>query len=432
MNFIAFIVISLASFFAYKHFVKSYAERIFLVVFTVSTIYYGILGPWYWWSFREAAFLGVDWSDMFTRVVGSFLLVHLIVVATLSWGGRSVAPQVADLRLQSRSKTTWLEDIILLLGAMACVYVVVVGANVSAGMELTDDPYLLIFLQLSNLPIAVLLYWVGRDGLNFRWLVLCALYVGFAVIVGLRYKIILLLAPLILFLYFYPKKHQLLVRGGMIFSGVVMLALFAIMTITRDKFSGLNLDNLATADFEMYMFGLFAETSVIFSLASALSIFGNNVEFVGLTPVFEAFTQFIPRFMYPEKHLYGHLEDMMWGLGHSMEALNAKTMPPFFAEYYAMFGWGGVIVGTVLYTLGTVYSLRYIKKIGVSARQILVASSLLIVFVGYYYFSRGSIAQIFRGIIFIGVPYFIFMYRDYKAAKLVADKRDAWLSNKVN
>lgn len=410
----AFAVILLAYFLATKFFLKALPERLFILVFTVSTVYYGILGPWYWGEFRDSTFFGVDWSSQLPMVVFMFVMVYLIVVGTFSLmvqrtGHIYFAKSAGDV-----SKLMPTLNLLLGIGFVSCGYVYLIGGELLERDALvTDDALLNIALQLSDLIIGALLFWAATKGFEKKWFVFLSIFVIYAVVVGFRSKLVLLLGPLLIFVFCLPGKNQLLVRGTIIIAGALVAVLFSIMTITRVKFSGLNLDLLSDAGMEEYLNGFFAETNLIFGLSSCLRIFGNTVPFAGLEPFIDVLVQFVPRFIYPEKNLYQHLKQTAWWIGNSLESQSSGTAMPFFGEYYAAFGWIGVILLVVLYAIVTLYLIKLIRRFSVTKSQYLMGAALIAVYIGYYYFSRGSIAQIFKGLIFVCGPFFYLIHFNF-------------------
>lgn len=401
-----FILIVAVYILAVRFVIKDFPSRLFVSVFTISTIYYGVLGPWYWIEYRDGYFLGVDWAVELEMVSWSFLLVHFFVLALFCM--RSNNPSYGtkfEPHNQKLAGETYQVRVLFWLGWLAAIYVVISGGKVSEGAELTADPLLLIMLQASNLPIPVLLYVAASRGVSMRWGIGVAAYIAFAVMVGLRYKILLLVGPLLLWFYFLPRKNQAVTRYLILIGGIATFALFSVMTIARSKFSGLSLDAIADADLDGILFGAFADTNLIFGLASCFNIYDAHYEFVGFQPLIEVITQFVPRFLAPDKHLYTHLEDITFSLGNSLESLNAAVSIPFFGEYYAMFGWVGVAIGILLYSLAVSSLLDWICVHSVDFGQMLMGVGLLVLFFGYYYFSRGSMAQISKGFVFVCLPY---------------------------
>ena len=196
-------------------------------------------------------------------------------------------------------------------------------------------------------------------------------------------------------------------------SAASALGLFSFMTIFRTKFEGLSLEGLDDFHFDDLMYGFFAEANIVFGWVSAKSLFGTRIEFVGIDPFLEIVTQLVPRFLNEGKSLYQHLNAVNLALAGSQESLQSGTAMPFFGEYYASFGWIGVVVGTIGYSLFSRYLLYRILSIARSYREYMIGGCLFVVFMAYYYYSRGSIAQISKGFLFIILPYLYLMKRSH-------------------
>ena len=82
-----------------------------------------------------------------------------------------------------------------------------------------------------------------------------------------------------------------------------------------------------------------------------------------------------------------------------------RRMMPFFGEYYAAFGWQGVFCGVILYGYFSSKMIILIEKYSLNSISYIYGVSLISFYFGYYYFSRGSISQIFKGAIFIVFVY---------------------------
>jgi len=410
MLILSLIFLIIVLFIATKFFVHEASEKIFILVFSVSTIYYGILGPWYWQEYRNSTYVGGYWGDQFPLVVFSFMAVYLLVVTTISvLGIKSKNP----INFKDTIDITPLSNILHIfigIGFISCGYAFIVGgALIENSLAITDDPLVLILFQFSDIPVGALLYWAASKGFDKKWFLVSMLYIVFRIWVGLRGMLAVFLGTLLIFIFIQTKKHKFATRSLMVISGICIVALFSIMTIARVKFSGLDLDVLSYADIDLLLYGLFAETNIVFGLASCLKVFGDSVPFVGIQPFTDVFVQFIPRFLYPEKDLYGHLKEISWWVGYSLESQKSGTAPPFFGEYYVAFGWFGLIVGSVIYSAFVVYLLKFIRKYSVTKNQYIMGAALVAVFIGFYYFSRGSIAQISKGMVFACTPYFFLL-----------------------
>lgn len=394
------------AFFMYK--VTSVGLKVFVTVFFISTFYYGVLGPWYWLEYRSGRFLGAYWLEEMHVIPLVYVLVYLLVscvvlfrdgcISRLLVGTRRVANPLLSKKVLS---------IFLALGFVSSLYVYVVGGGQEGAV--TTDPFLLILYQISDVLIACILFAFScSDGKRFKWWLVVLVFVLYAVFTGLRYKIALLLGPILL-AYYYDGNTALREKVILAASIAFLIVGFAVMTVSRSKFSGIDLDALYDVDAEMFFYGLFAETNGVFALSAAISQYGRELSFVYFEPIWEVVVQFVPRFLYPEKDLYGHLRDIAFGIAMTEESMRSGTAVPFFGEYYVMFGWLGVFVGVVAYCFFTIWLIGRVIIWSVSPRQALIGVALISVYMGYYYYSRGSVAQISKGLVFVILPYLILL-----------------------
>jgi hypothetical protein len=383
---------------------------VFLIIFSVSSFYYGVGGVWYWKSVKSGIFVGADWFDLlddaalliaFTQVL-VFSCISVVLVGISGFSVKNNIRQIEDNSIYYAS----------IFSFAACVFVYLLGSGIKDdGGSVSDSPILLIVYQFTEFPIALILFLITSNRHKRLGEFMLILYVIFCVLVGFRYRIILILLPLF-FGWFIFGSGSLAKRFAVAILFIVsVLVGFSVMTISREKFSGINLEAMQSSSADDVVYGFFADTNILFGLLSAISNFGVTVNFAGLSPVYDIFVQYIPRFIFPEKNLYGHLWDVNYGISMSLESLNSATAMPFFGEYYSMFGWGGYFFGTILYSIMVSACLFYNGAVSKNAVQKLIGASLVAVFFGYYYYSRGSIAQISKGIVFVVIPYFFMVKR---------------------
>jgi hypothetical protein len=93
--------------------------------------------------------------------------------------------------------------------------------------------------------------------------------------------------------------------------------------------------------------------------------------------------------------------------------VNSGTAMPFFGEYYAAFGWIGMILLVIFYSYSIVKLLNYISKYSNNNRQYIMGCSFVAVYFAYYYYSRGSVAQISKGFVFAFLPFLILLRFQY-------------------
>ncbi|MCA6218228.1 hypothetical protein KGA65_16970 [Ideonella sp. B7] len=384
-------------------------KRMFLFVLYASTVYYGILGPWYWLTYQDGAFLGVDWNAPLGYIGYYFCAIFIgtTLIVALTFRTTFNSPISADAYPISERENLRIR-ILATIGAFSSIYVVL-GAGTGDRNTGATDGVMLISLQFSDLLVAVFLFLYARERLNRIWIAILVLFTIYSVIVGLRYRLLLLFGPMLLSSLWQGIRRSPL-RALLSIIGVLLLVtLFSLLTISREKFSGVNFDALSSVDPDLFLYGLFAETNIIFGLGVSLEIFGSKEKFAGLTPLLDSLTQFIPRALYPEKHLYTHLESIQYWLGGDLISMQSGTAPPFFAEYFAMGGYTGIAIGVIIFSLLVSFLLNVGINISSTKRQALVTQSFISIYFGYYYFSRGSVAQIFKGITFIIIPYLILL-----------------------
>lgn len=421
--FIPFFIILAAFFLSINFFTKYFVSKLFISMYVVSTVFYGIFGVWYWLELGGGSFLGLNWSEELSSVPWVFSAVGVFVIVLSSYFDKFLRRNRSYGLDGSSSKSATVSFVLMAVGIFACAYTYLVGSTLKEnGMELTQDPFALILYQFSDIPIAVVLYKIAQKNVSIKWKVSIFLYLLYALIIGFRYRLILLAFPLLI-LWFATSDKSKFRKITLSISGFLLLiAVFAILTISRSKFSGVDLDAILTADGEMLLYGLFADTNILFGWLSAKSIFGRTIDFVGMQPIYDMFIQFVPRFLYPEKDLYRHLWDVNYGLGGTDEAYYSGTAMPYFGEYYASAGYGSMLIGVFLYVALTFYMLRKIIRRSVTYREMIVGCSLIVVFMGYYYFSRGSIGQIFKGLVFIVFPYYYLVSSGRYFNKNINDK----------
>ncbi|KTF18948.1 hypothetical protein [Pseudoalteromonas sp. 10-33] len=382
----------------------------FLTVFTVSTLYYGLLGTWYWIEFKGGWFIGSNWLSEIYLLPTIYITVFIVVAVVTMYKDRTFEP-ISNFNM-TYIESGWTKktiNVLLLIGLFSSLYVYLKASALSDSSLITIDPFLLIFYQFSDVLIAVILFSFGTERARKNtWKVALLMFLLYAIFTGLRYKIALIIGPLLLAFYFNEDANKKQ-KVGLFISLIIVGIFFSVMTVVRSKFSGLDLDAIKYIDLETLLYGLFADANSVFGLASTLSQYGNDLPFVHFKPLIEVFEQFVPRFIYPDKNLYSHLKDIAYGISMSEESLRSGTTVPFFGEYFTMFGWYAVYIGSVLYVFLTIWLFKLVSKYSLNPRQLLIGVGLISVYMGYYYYSRGSMAQIFKGLIFIVYPYIILL-----------------------
>lgn len=374
------------------------ADRQFYNIFLISSIYFGILGPWYWQTFESGYFLGVNWSADMDNVSLSFFGVFFLVSLYLPLLRKSAASSAVEKEIIA--KATFTEKMFLAFGMVAVAYVVLKAGSFTNREDLNQrDPLLLIMTQASDILVPVILFRICRQGFTFSNLSLSAIFLVFTLFVGLRYKTIIFVYPLISILMYRNKG---IYKWGLV-GGIALgtLLLFSVMTIYRAKFSGINSAGGESLTGDKLLYGLFAESNLIFGLLAIFKSYTSTGDYVYFAPFVDAIQDWFPRYLFPDKQVGLYLSKLYDGLGSS----RTGTAYPFFGEYYMMAGWTGLLLGVPLY----LHIYKYFsRRITVNARNAQLANcgaALLAIFWGYCYFSRGFTSQTVKGVIFIVIPY---------------------------
>ncbi|MGH9878062.1 MAG: hypothetical protein ACRD5H_10525, partial [Nitrososphaerales archaeon] len=308
-----------------------------------------------------------------------------------------------------------------ILFGVACfsmAYVLIKG--VALGGLNRSDPLILVFYQFSDLFIPVLLYSVAKKRFSKFNLIFISLFTTYAISVGFRYKLVLLYFPLILLLLGenVGALKKLKRRTYAVVTGCAVLVLFSLMTLTRKKFSGLDFSALEGVSLNLILYGLFAESNIIFGLLGILSEFLNKSNFIYLQPIIDSVLELVPRFFLPDRITGAYLVTGAAGLVTD-QAMKSGTAYPYFGEFLSMGGHAAGVIGVIVYA--SLYR-RYAKlnKLAGLAKQeyMIIGAGILAVFFGYYNFSRGYLPQSVKGFIFVVMPYYYLIARHYKRMRV--------------
>lgn len=397
------------------YWLRSIPYRLFVVVYTLSTLYYGVLSVWYWLEWKDGVFLSVDWGGDWVSISWEFVLIacFVFIISVLFDRYFFIRFSKTLTRLEVEKKQISYERSIKplcfigFIGLISSVYTYIIGGSLaSTGGAVIDDSFALITYQFSDMLIAVCLFIMSKEKVSFRSFLLFLAYLSYTITIGFRYKLVLVAVPIVMSWFILSKLGRLKKFFLLFFSSVAFISFLSVLTISRNKFQGFDFNLISGAVFEDFLYGLFADTNIIFGLASAHNLYGNTIDYVGFQPYIDSITQFVPRFIYPEKNLYQHLWDVNWGIANNLESFYSGTAMPYFGEYYASAGFIGIFIGVLIYCYFIYASFSASLDSSASAKQLITGISLIIVFTAYYYFSRGSFAQIFKGVIFVVLPYF--------------------------
>lgn len=381
-------------------------NKSFLAVYVLSTVYFSLAGPLYWLLAKDAYFVGVDWSADFWRsplLLANTSLVGILFYLTLNnliFKYENNTRSMIFSRVDT-SRSDFRAKIIGIVGVIGAIILFTYGVDGSG--DPSGSSFTLIAYQFSDMLIPVLIYYFASRGLKNSTVFIFVIYALFASIIGFRYKMVLLFLPVVLVLY-----RNLALRGKfiVIFLGFLVVAVFSLLTLGRKKFEGIDFEAIVNADWHDLLYGLFAETNLIFGLTSIVSSSLDTGKHIGLAPIGDVFMNFAPRAIFPDKQVGSYLSDIVSAGFLSEEGIFSGTAYPYIGEYLMMGGWIGLFWGVLIYML-LVRFLEYLSNtrciFGLTSES---GNSMVAVFFGYYAFSRGYLPQIAMNIVFIVLPYF--------------------------
>ena len=387
-------------------------------------------GAYYWGAMRDGAFLGATWgaeiivrSATILAAVTLLWAVSIFVFSKLT-GQSEVAQSFA--RGEDRIPATPFETpipnaywVIFVLGLAASLFVLKSSSFASAGdfSFTTRGPLFLIAYQFSDMLIPFALFMIATRGYTKPVLLIIAYFVFYAVLVGFRYKLALLFLPMLWdiliskrTIFFKLASGALVALGG--------LALFAVMTLYRAKFGMPDLSVPLANPAVQAMYGLFADTNVLFGFTSIIVNFADPGHIIAFTPILDAFKEWIPHFIDPDRVTGIYAITVVAGLG--VEAgLRSGTAWPWLGEFMMMFGWPAVIFGPAIMLLVYAFFKSKLLASCATSRQYMIGLGLIAAMLAYYQFSRGYLPQIVKGYLFVLSPYIYLCYLDLKQ-RLVA------------
>ncbi len=398
-------------------------DRIFLGVLFASQTYYCLGGYLYWVVSEQGYFAGVNWSidDLSVSILALSSASTAIATIVYFWP-RLFPAKTAPIPHETRKtlEIPYTALVLFFLGFIASV--TVLSESLSAASFDTSgfdfgrrSDFFLIAYQFSDLLIPVILFLLVARGLTKFNLALIIYFLIYASFVGFRYKIALFIFPLgaLLLATNLPKKRKIFYT---FLFGLGVLAHFSILTLFRQKFSGIDLGANVERSLESFTYGLFAEANVVFGLTAIFSEYTNADQFVYLQPIYDAFLELIPRIILPDRVTGEYLTRYVGGF-ITDEGEASGTAYPFIGEFAVMGGWIGVCIGVIAYAMLYISLRAWLRKSALTRSNYLCGLGIVGGVMGYYHFSRGYLPQMLKAYLFVVMP-FIFLCARQKAIEL--------------
>ena len=383
----------------------------------LTSFYYSLAGPLYWLIMKDGDFLGVNWTDEIPRASSYISISTLCLVVTIMaldsiLHGSNKRPRQhlnSETSLDSGESIAWGTSIrvwqaFFALGLFSTIIVcgqILRGAADAESVESLN----LVAYQFSDLLIPCLVFIIGARGFDKLTLSMLLLFTAYAAIVGFRYKLVLVYFPIII-IYLFPvlgPKNISVFKGLLIIFGVAVG--FSLLTITRSKFSGIDVHALSTASSEDILYGFFAESNTIFGMIGVLRESVDANIYIHLDPIRDALLELIPRAILPDRVTGTYLGTALERL-IAAEAMNSATAYPYLGELLLMGGHPALVLGTLIIASVYLFVARVLERLPSGAYRLANAGyGLLAVYFGYYYFSRGYFPQTFKAFLFVVIPF---------------------------
>lgn len=377
----------------------------FLNVLAVSSIYYGLAAPAYWYFDQGGAFLGVDWSDQ---------IWESAAILSISTAAISTAARILVRVRPTLTKSALREDVpfqvllVLGLGAIGAAYCL-------AKPKAASDPFFLIAYQFSDLLIPACLYLVAALPGRVQRVTVVIVFTIVVSAIGFRYKLALFWGALLGWLFLRSvqssrSRGRALVYAKFSIALIGLVAVLAVSTLVRRPFGGVDLSDVHYFDSSDFLYGLFAEGNTIFGLSAILDRIVPSGRFIYFAPFRDAALELIPRFLYPDRTTGEYLKIVLGNLV-SKDAYESGTAYLYLGEYLLMGGWLGLVIGCIAFVSAVGLCARYIARRTVKSDVRTMGYALVGVFFGYYYFSRGYLPQTLKAFLFVLVPFMVMLLR---------------------
>lgn len=379
-----------------------------IILLCTTGLYYAILGYMYWWNVEGGYFAGLYWGDSLEESAELFTMAILITSCSYYLTSRQIhSPEKLSSRTMPTNFPVKPHELksfraFTMLSIISCAFVFIDKDS--------RGSLFLIAYQFSDLAIPAIIFALALSPNDKKYRTAAVFFLFYCIFVGFRYKIILLSFPLLVLVLANskPAKRFLVLT---IFPALLII-LFSIIQVTRVKFSGLDLSQIKNIDTDKLLYGLFADTNILFGVSSITSYILPNEKLIYFQPFLDSVLELIPKIIIQDRDTGQQIYFVLEGL-ISNEGMNSATTYPFFGEYLNMFGYPGYWAGCILLGFLIAYLMKKSYQKGIPQLTWTTAGIIAVLF-GYYYVSRGYMPQFVKSLVFILTPYYIMTYEARK------------------
>jgi hypothetical protein len=229
---------------------------------------------------------------------------------------------------------------------------------------------------------------------------------GIFVTLGFRFRLVLLIGPLLIVWYLIRRRRPRLLIVSLVASLLIFSAGY--IGLTRSYGSGLDLAGVQGMSNEEIFAEGFGESHVFLTTGAMMVATPEINSYVGIQPILSVLQFPIPRTFFPEKDTFGYLERSIANLFGS-PLLGAGSALLCYGEWFLMAGWFSLVLlsllfGCCLRCLWNWFLYRQHEPFAVTCYAL--AACFLYVVV-----SRGYMAQVVATALFTVAPLFWLYYR---------------------
>jgi hypothetical protein len=232
--------------------------------------------------------------------------------------------------------------------------------------------------------------------------------------IGFRFRIVLVVVPLLLIWYLVRNKRPNPGAVALMVVGLIFVAGF--VGLTRGYGRGLDVTAVEDNTNEEIFDKGFEEASVFLTTSGMIAATPAFNPYVGFQPFLSVLQFPIPRAWYADKDTFGYLERSIQNLYNST-TLGGGAAVLCYGEWFLMAGWPSLILMSLLFG----WLLRCLWNWTLNRRHEPLALAIYALTVSYVYVvvSRGYLAQVVAGAVFTLAPIF-WIYRRWSRPVLPA------------
>ena len=399
-------------------------------------LYYTVIGPLYFVVVGHTDFFGVDFRPLYWKGwLASLVSFVMICIGYLSYrGSKLYVGQICSDELLQKFAIWLIGAAFFSMIAWTTFFRATASmfnpfASEAARGEVsqfTSNPFANYLVNLINLSIPAmvlsLLIWLQRRS---PYALLALIFVSFFgtcffLSSGFRFRIIWTVIAMAAAYYLWSKKrpNPLFMAVG----GAMLLALLALIGMTRNYWSGLSMSKARGASISDYVDHGFQEAGIFMSVCSVVDAIPKTVPHTYWDPLWITITFPIPRALWPGKPESQTLLAMAQSYGAN-DVFEAGVAMPFYAEWYVAFGWPGLIVTS--YLVGFACKRLWVWFLQRREDKLVILSYTTTLGFLYFFFSRGYTPIMTLNFVCGLLPFFLFY--GWLRRKAFSEALSAWM-----